>query len=77
MKIIRCTVCVKSGVSCYGKESGWPDVQWHVSWRVWGLPGVSGGKKCGRPSAGKAVPRGTAENRRSGQDEPARPALLY
>ena len=37
-KSSRCTVCVKSGVSCYGKESGWPDVRWHVSWRLWDLP---------------------------------------
>ncbi len=37
-------MCVKSGVSCYGKESGWPDVQWHVSWRLWDLPVFSGVK---------------------------------
>ncbi len=42
MKIIRCTVCVKSGVSCYGKESGWPDVQWRASWRLWDFPVFSG-----------------------------------
>ncbi|KGA00553.1 integrase core domain protein [Shigella flexneri] len=24
---------VKSGVSCYGKVSEWPDALWHVSWR--------------------------------------------
>ncbi len=29
---------VKSGVSCYGKVSEWPDALWHVSWRLWDLP---------------------------------------
>ncbi len=42
MKIIRCTVCVKSGASCYAKVSGWPDVQWRASWRLWDLPVFSG-----------------------------------
>lgn len=60
MKIIRCTVCVKSGVSCYGKESGWPDIQWRASWRLWDLPVFSGVKRSVRPSAGKPLPQATA-----------------
>nr|QSE36666.1 Transposase [Shigella flexneri 3a] len=35
---------VKSGVSCYGKVSEWPDALWHVSWRLWDLPVFSGVK---------------------------------
>ncbi len=35
---------VKSGVSCYGKESGWPDVQWPLM-AVMGFAGVLRGKK--------------------------------
>ncbi|EFW58107.1 Transposase [Shigella flexneri CDC 796-83] len=37
-------VCVKSGVSCYGKVSEWPDALWHVSCRLWDLPVFSGVK---------------------------------
>ncbi|WP_432276840.1 hypothetical protein [Escherichia coli] len=40
---------VKSDVSCYRKVSGWPDVQWRASWRLWGFPGFSGGKKAHYP----------------------------
>ncbi len=56
----QCTVCVKSGVSCYGKESGWPDVQWRASWRLVGLAGVLRGKRSALPSAGKPLPQVTA-----------------
>ncbi|EJL17248.1 putative Transposase for IS629 [Shigella flexneri 6603-63] len=54
-------VCgVKSGVSCYGKVSEWPDALWHVSWRLWDLPVFSGVKRSVRPSAGKPLPQATA-----------------
>ncbi|KUW49391.1 transposase [Escherichia coli] len=56
----QCTVCVKSGASCYGKESGWPDVQWRASWRLWDLPVFSGVKRSALPSAGKPLPQVTA-----------------
>ncbi|ENB56114.1 integrase core domain protein [Escherichia coli P0298942.6] len=59
-KITRYTVCVKSGVSCYGKVSEWPDALWHVSWRLWDLPVFSGVKRSVRPSAGKPLPQATA-----------------
>lgn len=49
-----------SGVSCYGKESGWPDVQWCASWRLWDLPVFSGVKRSAQPSAGKPLPQVTA-----------------
>ncbi|EGK32301.1 transposase for insertion sequence element IS3411 [Shigella flexneri K-304] len=51
---------VKSGVSCYGKVSEWPDALWHVSWRLWDLPVFSGVKRSVRPSAGKPLPQATA-----------------
>ena len=50
----------KSGVSCYGKVSEWPDALWHVSWRLWDLPVFSGGKRSVRPSAGKPLPQAIA-----------------
>ncbi len=51
------SVCVKSGVSCYGKVSEWPDALSHVSWRLWDLPVFSGVKRSVRPSAGKPFRR--------------------
>ncbi len=51
---------VKSDVSCYRKVSGWPDVQWRASWRLWDLPVFSGVKRSALPSAGKLLPQATA-----------------
>ncbi|EHV04605.1 putative Transposase for IS629 [Escherichia coli DEC4C] len=42
------------------EESRVPDVQWHVSWRLWDLPVFSGVKRSVRPSAGKPLPQATA-----------------
>ncbi|OVD53262.1 hypothetical protein UQ24_04485, partial [Escherichia coli] len=38
MKIIRCTVCVKSGVRCSGKVTDYPSTLWHVPSTVRGFP---------------------------------------
>ncbi len=69
MKIIRCTVCVKSGVSCYGKESGWPDVQWRASWRLWDLP-VFSGVKVRTTVSRKTVAAGDRVNRQFVAERP-------
>ncbi|EHV49464.1 putative transposase [Escherichia coli DEC5E] len=70
IRVARCTVArlmavmglagVKSGASCYAKVSGWPDVQWRASWRLWDLPVFSGVKRSVLPSAGKPFPQATA-----------------
>ncbi|OJF30376.1 hypothetical protein AP220_28410, partial [Escherichia coli] len=47
-----------------------PDVQWRASWRFWGMPGVSRGKKAGPTPAGKAVPPGAPQKPRLGGKRP-------
>ncbi len=61
---------VKSGVSCYGKVSEWPDALWHVSWWLWDLPVFSGVKKVRTTISRKAVAAGDRVNRQFVAERP-------
>ena len=62
-------MCVKSGVSCYGKVSEWPDALWHVM-AVMGLAGVLRGKKVRTTISRKAVAAGDRVNRQFVAERP-------
>ncbi len=63
-------MCVKSGVSCYGKVSEWPDALWHVSWRLWDLPVFSVVKRVRTTISRKAVVAGDRVNRQFVAERP-------
>ncbi len=50
--------------------SEWPGALWHVSWRLWGLPVFSGGKRSVLPSAGKPLPQAQRVNRQFVAERP-------
>ncbi len=52
------------------KESGWPDVQWRASWRLWDLPVFSGGKKVRTTVSRKTVAAGDRVNRQFVAERP-------
>ncbi|STM15777.1 transposase [Escherichia coli] len=63
-------MCVKSGVSCYGKVSEWPDATVARLMAVMGLAGVLRGKKVRTTISRKAVAAGDRVNRQFVAERP-------